>query len=152
MGTAVSEKTAKPPKATKAGRPKSNVPKPRMAQMNVRIEADVKKQGDRAFERIGLTPSEVVRALWRYASGHAAEPEAMRQLMAELESGSTEYAEDEREQQRTLLEEGWALIDKFREEHGLVCTVPDDVDERMAYYDQLREEAYWERLAERGLA
>ena len=39
-----------------------------MTQMNVRIDAETKKQGDRALARIGLSPSEAVRALWEFAA------------------------------------------------------------------------------------
>lgn len=160
MGTAVLEKKGAPAKTAKtkkpkakqseAKRPKRSATKPRMTQMNVRINAETKKQGDRALERIGLSPSEAVRALWEFAARHANEPASLQSLLAALEAEEDVASIDEN--QRNLAEEGWALVDSFRKINGLVCTVPEDDDERMAYYKQLREEAYWERLAERGLA
>ena len=91
MGTAVLEKKRSATKPPKAARARPSVSKPQMTQMNVRIEADLKEQGDRAFERIGSSPSEMVRALWRYASRHAADPETLRRLLGELKGDSGEW-------------------------------------------------------------
>ena len=121
-------------------------------QMNVRIDEDLKEAGDIAFARIGLTPSQAVRLLWDYAARHANDPQTCSQLVEMLdEEPPNGSASSEREQRLETLHKGWALIDDFRREHNLTCTVPEDDDERMAYYEQLREEALWERLAERGL-
>ena len=150
MGSAVLEEKSAPAKTAKAKKSKALAVKPRMTQMNVRIDAETKKQGDRALERIGLSPSEAVRALWEFAARHANEPASLQPLLALLEEEKDAISLEER--QRNLAEEGWALIDGFREVNQLVNTIPEDDDERMAYYDRLREEAYWERLAERGLA
>ena len=39
-----------------------------MVQLNTRIEAEVKRRGDAVFARAGLTPSQVVRAVWQSAA------------------------------------------------------------------------------------
>lgn len=145
---------AKPARASRTKRASSSPKKdqPRTAQMNVRVDADMKKRGDRAFERIGMSPSEAVRSLWGYADRHANNPEALRQLVAELEEAPSEMPEPTVAAQReALAKEGRALVENFRQANRLTSTIPDDDDERLAYYEELREEAYWERLAERGL-
>lgn len=38
-----------------------------MAQLNTRVPADLKRGGDVVFARSGLSPSDVVRGVWRYA-------------------------------------------------------------------------------------
>lgn len=46
-------------------------------QLNTRIDAMLKQSGDAVFARNGYTPSEAVRALWRYAAEHQAVPSFM---------------------------------------------------------------------------
>lgn len=46
-------------------------------QLNTRIDARVKREGDAVFSRFGLTPSLVVRAVWSYAIDHQRPPEFM---------------------------------------------------------------------------
>lgn len=38
------------------------------AQINVRLDADLKRSGDAALSRAGMTPSQAVRALWQLAA------------------------------------------------------------------------------------
>lgn len=156
-----SAKGTKKPKgnaAPKRATTKKKIPRagtlspPKIVQMNVRIDEETKEAGDAAFARIGLTPSQAVRLLWKYAGRHANDPEALRSFLGELSEEQTDSdTSDEQVRRIQALHEGWALIDSFRREHNLICTVPEDDDERMAYYEQLREEALWERLEERGL-
>jgi len=136
MGTAVLEKKRSATKPQKAARARPSVSKPQMTQMNVRIEADLKEQGDRAFE-----------ALWRYASRHAADPETLRRLLGELKGEDTaENGVPEPPRQ------GWEIMEEAYRALGITPTpLPEDEDERMAYYAKLKEEAYLERQKERGL-
>ena len=123
---------------------------PKTVQMNVRLDAALKKQGDEALSRIGYTPSQIVRALWRYAARHATEPSELAKMVEALEEES-QTESDPIEEKRRVLREGWALMDEFRKTWGLEVDVPEDNDERIEYYERLREEAYFERLEERGL-
>lgn len=136
--------------AAKKNAPNAGVLSPaKTVQMNVRIDADLKKQGDRAFERIGNSPSEMVRALWRYASRHANEPETLRHLVEELEG------EGEGEAQDVILEptrQGWEIMEEAYRALGITpAPLPEDDEERLAYYDELKEEAWLDRQRERGL-
>lgn len=144
---AVLEKKKAPAKAPQAARAKPPMTKSRMVQMNVRIDAALKKQGDRAFERIGSSPSEMVRALWRYASRHANDPETLRHLMEELEGES--------EAQDVILEptrRGWEIMEEaYRALDITPAPLSEDDEGRLAYYDELKEEAWLDRQRERGL-
>ena len=54
-----------------------------MVQMNTRLPADLKEQGDRALRRAGYTPSQAVRALWEMAARHEYEPRVVRNALDE---------------------------------------------------------------------
>lgn len=149
MGAAVLEEKKQVNKKAKVGRPKSSRPKPPMTQMNVRIDAELKKQGDRALERIGLSPSEAARALWEFAARHVNEPGKLQHIIEELEGGNEELNPPENQNNA---QDGWKIMDEAYRALGITPKLlPEDVDERLAYYDELKEEAYWERLGERGL-
>lgn len=118
--------------------------------MNVQLDAALKEQGDEALSRIGYTPSQIVRTLWRYAARHATEPSELAKMVEALEEES-QTESDPFEEKSRVLREGWALMDEFRKTWGLQVDVPEDDDERMEYHERLREEATFERLEERGL-
>ena len=112
-----------------------------MAQMNTRIDADLKQRGDAALKRAGYTPSQAVRALWEFAAAHVHEPEVVAQVLslnrnapdADADKGSHDFEEglqlvktasaklgirlafDFEEDDATLLEE--ALHERFGECH-----------------------------------
>ena len=48
------------------------------AQINVRLDADLKRSGDAALSRAGMTPSQAVRALWQLAASLADRPGVAR--------------------------------------------------------------------------
>ena len=136
-----------------------------MIQMNTRIDDELKARGDEVFARFGLTPSQAVRAVWEYADEHGEPPEFMRPPTS---------AEVEAEIQRKLaiVEESTHIWENFFISQGLpvpeprVITSDDLLEEfyfnkpktdltedelRLAYYDDLRYEAYLEKATERGL-
>ena len=45
-----------------------------MAQMNTRIDAEVKERGDAVLAQAGYSSSQAVRAIWSFAASHAHEP------------------------------------------------------------------------------
>ena len=59
----------------------ANPPKPAPAQINVRLDRELKEAGDRELERMGITPSQVVRSLWEKLAGGGADAEAVRKLL-----------------------------------------------------------------------
>lgn len=134
-------------------------------QMNVRIDEETKARGDEVFARWGLTPSQVVRAVWEYAEEKGEPPAFMRPALD---------AEHDAEVQRrlALVREGAAIWRNFFLDNGLPVPAPrkitpedlredeyfgkpkeelDDDEVHEAYYDDLRYEAYLEKASERGL-
>ena len=56
------------------------------AQINVRLDADLKRSGDAALSKAGMTPSQAVRALWQLAAspllcGRVPSPRTARRLL-----------------------------------------------------------------------
>ena len=52
------------------------------AQINVRLDADLKRSGDAALSRAGMTPSQAVRALWQLAASLADRPGALQDILS----------------------------------------------------------------------
>ena len=100
-------------------------------QMNVRIDEETKARGDEVFARWGLTPSQVVRAVWEYAEEKGEPPAFMRPVPAPRKITCEDLREDE-------------YFGKPKREL-------DDDEVHEAYYDDLRYEAYLEKASERGL-
>lgn len=53
------------------------------SQLNVRMDSQLRKAGDAVLERVGVTPAEIVRALWAKIAGGARECEQVLALLAE---------------------------------------------------------------------
>ena len=53
-----------------------------LAQMNVRIDEELKREGDAAFAKLGLTPSQAARSVWRLAASYADAPEKLAELIS----------------------------------------------------------------------
>lgn len=51
------------------------------AQINVRLDADLKRSGDAALSKAGMTPSQAVRALWQLAASLADRPGALEDIL-----------------------------------------------------------------------
>ena len=86
-------------------------------QMNVRIDEETKARGDEVFARWGLTPSQVVRAVWEYAEEKGEPPAFMRPARG---------AEHDAEVQRrlALVREGAAIWRNFFLDNGLPVPAP----------------------------
>ena len=108
-------------------------------QMNIRIDGDLKQRGDEAIARKGLTPSQVVRAVWEYV-------DETGDLPGPLRKRSATDAEEDTERQRglALIEEGSHIWENFFKSHGLA--VPTALERTS--YEELREEMYEEMLSE----
>ena len=103
-------------------------------QMNTRIDDDLKLGGDAVLRRYGLTPSSAVRALWQYLVTTNSLPEF---LLDERPKHSA--ANDALER----AEAGQGLALKLAHEAGMLGKLD------ALSYDELREVAFEEMLAER---
>lgn len=129
--------------------------KAKTVQMNVRIDGDVKRRGDRNLARAGYSPSQAVRALWTFAAEAGADdPRVLRDFLeGNAEQAAPDSAASEKDRRIRSMQEARQRISDFVAESGTARQeLPEDADERLAYYDELREEAHWDRLAERGLS
>ena len=109
-------------------------------QMNVRIDSEVKRAGDEVFGNLGLTSSQVVRAVWEYAASHREAPQMVASALAPMHA-----------QERSLEAEiaaASSVCARMRERFGIDAPPrSEDLD-----YEALREQALYERMEDRGLA
>ena len=113
-----------------------------MAQINVRIDKDLKLAGDAVLVGEGISPSEVVRALWNKLAQHG---EALDEVKRVLFGGDdpadvTRHAE--------LVWAGWKISDEFYQSVGLERS---DSSLREQSWDELYAQAMDEHFAQRGL-
>lgn len=112
-------------------------------QMNIRMDERLKSLGNSAFEAIGWTPSQAIRALWRFAADHEGNPQILKGECEKLASSSKRLDAAA----RALVEESWTIVDR-----GLAaCGVDVEGAPTEGDYDSLRERVLNERLSERGL-
>lgn len=72
-------------------------------QMNIRMDAELKKAGDKALARAGATPTEAVRLLWGYAKEHHAESDKIAGILQTLR-GDEDAANDKQDTLEKLQE------------------------------------------------
>ena len=106
-----------------------------IAQLNVRIDARVKREGDAALARLGISATEAIRALWNYLAETQTVPSFMR---------NEEAQRDEAKPTSSVADTGAGLALAMARDRGL-ASAPDDLS-----YDELRELAF-EELAVEGV-
>ena len=74
-------------------------------QMNTRIDATLKAQGDATFAELGFTPSEAVRLMWGFAARNRHDHKVLSSMIAQL-SGTRAKRNDE---QAVAKRVNWAL-------------------------------------------
>ena len=116
-----------------------------MTQMNTRIDEDVKRRGDAVFASMGLTPSDVVRAVWEFASERGDVPAIVAEA---LRVPCVEELELNRSFKLAIAESSSGLVGRYRQECGAPPLDKLDVID----YDSMRSEAWNEKLTERGIA
>ena len=116
-----------------------------MTQMNTRIDAALKTRGDAVFSALGLSTSEVVRAVWSFAAEHGDAPAIVAQALGRA-SGSQD--DPERAYRNDLAKDACNFVADYRRQAGLApLDALESIDYRM-----LREQAWEEKLFERGLS
>ena len=117
------------------------------AQINARIDADLKAAGDAGLAVAGYTPSQAVRILWALAAKYRDSPGQLRRA---LEPDAAKPAEDERAERKRRLaavRRATTLVEEFFREQGLEGAhdpMRDSMTDR-EYYDMLRSEHYREK-------
>ena len=121
---------------------------PATAQMNIRIDESLKARGDEALAHAGLSASQAVRAVWRFAADHAQDPRRIARALS-FDSDELDSRAEDRAKRVEEIEAGQRIW-----EDGLVrlgLSAHTDVYSGMPVED-LRELALLDRLAERGQA
>lgn len=115
------------------------------AQVNARIDAELKREGDAALAAAGLTPTQAVRALWELAAQLKDAPGQLRATLFPNEQQRERAAQDKELQRKLkLAEEGANLMERFYRSSGLPW--PPTTSELS--YEELKELAYKEQFGE----
>ena len=115
------------------------------AQINVRLDADLKRSGDAALSKAGMTPSQ---AVWQLAASLADRPGALEDILLPSRARA-EQREREKAAKRKLelMDQGSKLFAAACCESGIdmVKAQPSDDEElkRNAYADRYGEEMSW---------
>lgn len=108
------------------------------AQLNVRLDPELKKAGDEALASIGLTPSQAIRALWERAAERGEGLEKVEALATDAPS--------QNERPKNGIGEFCKALDEHLEALGIDMSKPSGLSD-----DELMELAYIDLLQERGL-
>ena len=65
------------------------------SQLNVRMESELRAAGDAVLERVGVTPAEVVRALWAKLAKGTQECERVLSVLSDEDDATTSLRGDE---------------------------------------------------------
>lgn len=115
-----------------------------MTQMNVRIDEQLRIEGNAALESIGISPAQMVRAVWSYAARNKNNPLKLEHDLKFLEEDKP--LSEEVQRKLDLIAEGQRIVADFYKEMGIT---PGEIDPLP--YDELKELAYRERWEDRGL-
>ncbi len=106
-------------------------------QMNTRIDSTLKAEGDSVLAAFGYTPSQAVRAMWRFLVANRDNPDRIKAALGNAGAGSGQDAELERK--LGILEDGHRLYDML---------LPQPSGEAPLPYGELRDSAYASMLEE----
>ncbi len=118
------------------------------AQINVRLDAELKRSGDAALSASGMTPSQAVRSLWELASTMADRPGALLDIL-QPERANAEQRERKRAAKRKLdlIDQGSALFATACNGAGIdaAAAMPtsDEDLKRTAYAERYGAEMSW---------
>lgn len=118
------------------------------AQINARIDAQLKTGGNAALNEAGYSPTEAVRALWEFANRNRHDHAALHSLF-DLLNGTARQTEDATRISARVasVEAGAQLFEQTLEHMGVNAhNITND-----ASYEELLEQAYLEKMTERGL-
>lgn len=117
-----------------------------MAQINVRLPRKLKDSGDAGLRRMGLSPSDAIRALWSRLSNPGTEFDAIRAMLLGNESNTPPKSTFD----QSPIAQGWRQVDVYIERLGIsMNTIPDEG--HRASDEELLAQALEERMQERGV-
>lgn len=115
-----------------------------MSQMNVRIDEDLRKEGNLALEGIGFSPSRIVRDIWSYAARHRDNPLKLKQALQFLDEDQNPSSK--RTDCSSKVKLGWDIVSNGLADLDISLSNAEPLP-----YDELKERAYREHWEEKGL-
>lgn len=118
---------------------------PANAQVNARIERDLKERGDAALAAAGITPTQAVRSLWELAANNAKNPRKITDaLFPQQAKDAAREMTSARVRKKELAQKGPQLFEHACGQLGI--DLRDGVCEASgASLAELKEAACWER-------
>ena len=118
------------------------------AQINARIEPELKASGDAALAAAGLSPTQAIRALWELAARNADDPRTIEStLFPEHAQQQREATQARRAARMAAARRGAGLADTIMAAHGI--SLPADGLPELSP-DELRDLAYQEQFGTEG--
>lgn len=115
---------------------------PASAQVNARIDPNLKERGDKGLNRAGISPTQAVRALWELAARYSDDPEALLDILyPDRADQAARNARREQMERARALEQGPEIVREAYRASGL----PWPTSAEAVSYNELMEEAYAER-------
>lgn len=111
-------------------------------QANVRINQQLKHDGDAALAAAGFTSSKAIRTLYQFAAEHADQPELIAQRLKNLSETGRTKEQERRECGLAAIERGKGIFTEAL--HHLDIANPDPNIANMPI-DQLKEQAFAEK-------
>lgn len=99
-----------------------------VAMLNVRMDRSTKEAGDAALANLGVSVSEITRALWqKLAQGGDMARRQVERIMAPEQDDESAAIAARKKASLARVDESWSRISKLLGETG-VPTLPDDKD------------------------
>ena len=112
------------------------------AQINVRIDRSLKEAGDAVLAELGISPTQIVRALWAKLAERREAPQEVLEVLQPNVRTAEEQAEIDRK--LAIIERATTRFERFAQDMGL------DVNDYTPLTDEEMEEALWDEYLERG--
>ena len=119
------------------------------AQVNARISAQLKANGDEGLAAAGLTPTQAVRAVWDLAARYKNTPDKLHAaLFPDKAEEEKAEAAAQKARRAKLIEEGSKIVERAYEKAGITFH-PDTVEltdeelKKMAYQEKYGKEMSW---------
>ena len=115
------------------------------AQINARIDPDLKTRGDAGLAAAGITPTQAIRALWELAAGRIDDPAAIEDaLYPDRATARRALDADQRTEKVAVAQRGPSVVEEAMAQLGIDVVA---VDAPELSYDELKELAARERFA-----
>ena len=118
-------------------------------QMNVRVDEETKRVGDKVFAEVGYNPTQVVDLVWRFAAANMRNPRRVKAMLDEYADKLGSDEADRRERAERAIAKSHALIEWGRQQMISLGMPPDTVMPELSN-EEMRELAYEDRAREKG--